>query len=149
MIQEKDNPEKQKLRAKLYDQVKWAFKTEKVNPNIIAYLYHMSNSTVNNIKKNKEISLSNLIKITQAIGYDVLLVKRTDLLSPSENPELQEKINKFKLKQLNAQRRKRGLPEGQLPPKIRIRKPKRIPETVSRKSLEDSFFKQDDFLNAP
>lgn len=142
MNYEKDTPLKKGMRRKLYAQIEHAFKAQNVNPAAIAYIGKTSNRTITNIHQNREIAITNLMKIVDILGYEIVLTKKIDVPDVKDNPILVEKINQYNERQKNAQRRKRGQPEGILPTKVRVKRPK----VYSRREVTEDFDKQNDIF---
>jgi hypothetical protein len=138
--QKPQSPEGKELRRQLYEQVIHIFEIEGVNPNAISHIIGASNRTVSNIKKNKDIATYNLVRILHCIGYELKITKISGSPKVKDNPELLQKISKFKQQQLDAKRKERKQPTGKyLPARVRIKKTRDngVIEIVSRRQQEE------------
>lgn len=127
------------LRKQLYDQVNYAFKMEGVNPNAIASIIGAGLTTVYGIRKNRDISTYNLVRILDALGYEIKLAKIPGRLAIADDPIMREKIKHFNTKQLYAKRKERNQKLiGPLPARVRIKKGRgdKLINIISRRQLE-------------
>lgn len=145
----KSNPETLAARKKLYASLFQACKEEKTPVNGLAYMVGVNANTVQSMRKNRDMALYSFLRLADALGYEVMLAKKSEVKKWNERPELMSRLVRFKQKQLYAKRKQRNQPtEGFLPVRERVKLPKSIKTIISRRSLAELQRKQDDIRNS-
>lgn len=84
------------LVATFVDQVRTIIKTENIHPCSLAVLCDLSFRTTGNFFSKNAIHLKNALRIADTLGYEVVLVKRTDRKNLDQIPEVVVKVQGYK-----------------------------------------------------
>lgn len=126
-------------------------KMEGVPVGALEAMANVSPASVRGVQTGKRnFNVVNLLRIMNVLGYEIVMAKRMDARQISQDPDAMAKIKQFKINQLNAKRKERGLPEGRLPTKVRVRKDKIGENTLlihSRRDIVKSAESEDDIFN--
>jgi len=146
----KNHPKTLSLRSWLYKKVLKIAKEEKLPISVGAYMIGANSNIGSSIRKNKDISLYTFIRLIYLMGYELAIVKSDTPFNWKEDKLLTQRYNKHKTDKLHAKRRERGLPEGELPTKIRIKRKHdgKYIEIINRRRLEEAKHEQNDLFSS-
>lgn len=115
----------------------------------ITALSKIGGLTARKMAKGENVLTMNVLRAADVLGYEILLVKRTDSQQLSENPDAVQKLMEYRQYQKMAKRTSRGYVDGMLPTRSKIKKPKTEHGFImvqSRKEQIDKANSDDNFL---
>lgn len=144
------DPKTLSARKALYKRIFNACANDKMSLNAMAFIAGVNANTIQSIRHNKDMSLYGLIRLANVLGFDVVLAAKSDHVNWKDDEQLVEKYKQFKIKSLDAKRKQRGQPTGDLPIKIRVKRSKGgVTPIISRSGISEIQFQQSNIFGAP
>lgn len=145
-------PRDKELLSNLAQHIKAMFRTEDIPFNAISVLSAIGDKTRYKMGVGKPVTTTSILRAADALGYELVFVKRKDAKSVYDDPDMMLKLKEFREKSNNQSRKRRGKtkPTG---PKVRIKRPSESTTGYiaiqSRREQLDNAQAQDDFFGAP